>query len=128
MIYIAFLLFTFLIILFALYQWQYFLIFSPRYFRDSELSSNCEILSIITDDGVELEGVVYEPSDAKNTLLFFGGREHDSVGLIDRLALNFKDSRIITFNYRSYGRSAGVVNEKNILNDALKIAEIVQKN
>lgn len=128
MIYIAFLFFTFLIILLALYQWQYFLIFSPRYFRERELSSSCEILSITTDDGVELEGVVYEPSDAKNTLVFFGGREHDSVGLIERLADNFKDSRIITFNYRSYGRSGGIVSEKNILSDALKIAEIIQKN
>ncbi|WP_415398443.1 alpha/beta hydrolase [Sulfurimonas sp. CS5] len=128
MIYIAFLLFTFLIILFALYQGQYFLIFSPTYFREGEFSSGCEIFSITADDEVELEGVVYEPSDAKNTILFFGGREHDSVGLIDRLAENFKDSRIITFNYRSYGRSGGVASEKNILKDALKIATIVQKN
>ena len=73
MIYIAFLFFTFLIIVFAFYQWQYFVIFSPKYFREGELSSSCEILSITTDDGIELEGVVYEPSDAKNTLLFFGG-------------------------------------------------------
>lgn len=128
MIYIAFLFFTFLIILFSLYQGQYFLIFSPTYFREGEFSGDCEILSIKTDDGVELEGVVYEPLDAKNTLLFFGGREHDSVELIDRLAENFKDSRIITFNYRSYGRSGGVASEKNILKDALKIAEIIQKN
>lgn len=128
MIYIAFLFFTFLIIIFALYQWQYFVIFSPVYYRDGELSENCEILSITTDDGVELEGVVYEPSDAKNTLLFFSGMEHDSVGLTNRLASRFKDVRIITFNYRSYGRSGGVINEKNIFEDAKKIAEIVQRN
>lgn len=128
MIYVAFLFFTFLIVLLALYQWQYFLVFSPRYFRQSELSNSCEILSVTTDDGVELEGVVYEPLDAKGTLLFFGGREHDSVSLIDRLAENFKDVRIITFNYRSYGRSGGLISEKNILNDALKIATILQKN
>ncbi len=128
MIYIAFLLFTFLIMVFAFYQWQYFVVFSPTYFRERELNSSCEILSITTDDGVELEGVVYEPSDAKNTILFFGGREHDSVGLIDRLASEFENSRIITFNYRSYGRSGGVASEKNILQDALKIAEIVQKH
>ncbi|WP_373001982.1 alpha/beta hydrolase [Sulfurimonas sp.] len=113
---------------FAFYQWQYFVVFSPTYFRERELNSSCEILSITTDDGVELEGVVYEPSDAKNTILFFGGREHDSVGLIDRLASEFENSRIITFNYRSYGRSGGVASEKNILQDALKIAEIVQKH
>nr|WP_321265434.1 alpha/beta hydrolase [uncultured Sulfurimonas sp.] len=128
MIYMAFLFFTFLIVLLSLYQWQYFLVFSPRYFRQKELCKNCEILSITTDDGVELEGVVYEPSDAKSTIVFFGGKEHDSVGLIDRLASKFKNSRIITFNYRSYGRSGGVINEKNILQDALKVSQIVQKN
>jgi pimeloyl-ACP methyl ester carboxylesterase len=128
MIYIAFLLFTFIVILLAFYQWQYFVVFSPTYFREGEFSSSCEILSITTDDGVELEGVVCEKSNAKKTILFFGGKEHDSVGLIDRLASSFKDSRIITFNNRSYGRSAGVASEKNILNDAFKIAQIVQKN
>jgi hypothetical protein len=128
MIYIAFLFFTFLIIIFALYQWQYFVVFSPVYYRDEELNENCEILSITTDDGVELEGVVYEPREAKNTILFFGAREQDSVGLINKLASEFQNSKIITFNYRSYGRSDGVINEKNILEDAKKIAEIVQKN
>ncbi|MFT7004723.1 MAG: pimeloyl-ACP methyl ester carboxylesterase [Sulfurimonas sp.] len=128
MIYIAFLFFTFLIILSAFYQWQYFLVFSPTYFREGVLSNSCEILSITTNDGIELEGVVYEPLEAKNTIVFFGGKQHDSVGLIDRLAEEFKNSRIITFNYRSYGRSCGKVNERNILKDGLKIAEIIQKN
>lgn len=128
MIYIAFLLFTFLIIAFAFYQWQHFIFFTPTHFRESELGSSCEILSITTDDGVELEGVSYEPSDAKNTILFFGGIEHDSVGLIDRLSSEFKNSRIITFNYRSYGKSEGTISEKNMLNDSLKVAQIVQKN
>jgi len=136
MIYIAFIFFTFLIILFALYQWQHFAMFTPVYFRDSEIDEvNCEVgddryemLSITTDDGNELEGVIYEPSDAKSTLLFFAGRSHDSVGLIQKLSDVYKQSRIITFNYRSYGLSEGQASEKNILNDGVKIARLVQKN
>jgi len=128
MIYIAFLFFTFLILIFAAYHWQHIIVFSPTHFREGEIGSCCEILSITTEDGVELEGVAYEPSQVKNTILFFGGREHDSVGLIDRLSCKFKDTRIITFNYRSYGRSQGTISEKNMLGDALKIAEIIQKN
>jgi len=104
MIYIAFLFFTFLVLAFAFYQWQHFMIFSPTYHRDSDLGSECEILSLTTDDGVELEGVVYEPKNFTNTILFF------------------------TFNYRSYGRSGGTISEKNILSDALFIAQIIQKN
>jgi uncharacterized protein len=128
MIYIAFLLFTFLIIAFVFYQSQHLIFFTPTHFREGEFGSSCEILSVTTDDGVELEGVSYEPSNAKSTILFFGGIEHDSVGLIDRLSSEFKNSRIITFNYRSYGRSEGKVSEKNMLSDALKVAQIVQKN
>lgn len=128
MIYIAFILFTLFILAFAFYQWQYFLVFTPTYHRHGEFEDEFEILSITTDDGVELEGVVYEPQNPNATLLFFAGRSHDSVGLIKKLALTFEETRIITFNYRSYGRSGGRVNEKNILSDALKIAEVIKKN
>ena len=119
----------------AFYQWQYFMVFSPTYFRGEELDDNFKILSITTDDGVELEGVVYEHkelyrklADIDSTILVFAGRSHDSVGLIRRFSTMYPHVRIITFNYRSYGRSAGVVNEKNILSDGLKIAELIQKN
>jgi len=128
MIYIVFLIFTGLVLVFALYQLQYFMIFTPTYFRDGEFDENFEILSITTDDGVELEGVVFTPKNPKNTILFFAGRTQDSVGLIKRLATIYSDSRIITFNYRSYGRSAGVINEKNMFFDGVYIANIIQKN
>ncbi|MBU0721672.1 alpha/beta hydrolase [bacterium] len=135
MIYMFFLFFTLLVLYIALYQWQFFMIFSPTYHREEELNENFEMLSVITDDGVELEGVVYEPKDLyrklptiHSTLLFFGGRSHDSVGLIKKLSLAFPHVRIITFNYRSYGKSGGSVNEKNIMDDGLKIAELIKKN
>jgi len=128
MIYIAFLFFTFLVLAFAFYQWQHFMVFSPTYHRDEELCDACEILSITTDDGVELEGVVFEPKNFTNTLLYFGGRRQDSVGVIKKLSFSLPHTKIISFNYRSYGRSEGTVSEKNILSDSLFIAEIVQKN
>jgi len=135
MLYFAFLFFTFVVLGIAFYQWQYFMVFSPVYHRDEELDADFELLSIRTQDGVELEGVVYTPKNLhikspnlKPTLLFFGGRSHDSVGLIKKLATSFADTRIITFNYRSYGKSGGVVSEKNILSDGLLIAAKVQQN
>jgi len=135
LIYVIFLFFTAVILAIGFYQWQYFLIFSPTYYRGEELDDNFELLSITTDDGVELEGIVYEHkdlyrklADIDSTLLIFAGRSHDSVGLIKRFSTMFPHSRIITFNYRSYGKSGGIVNEKNILNDGLKIAKIIQKN
>lgn len=134
MLYLAFLFFTFIVLIIAFYQWQYFMIFSPVYYRGEELDEEFELLSITTEDGIELEGVVYEPKEMyrklptiESTLLFFGGRSHDSVGLIKKLATSFPHTRIITFNYRSYGKSGGVVSEKNILSDGLLIAKKVQE-
>lgn len=104
------------------------MIFSPTFYRDDNLSDFCSYLTIQTDDGVELEGVIFEPKNTKETLLVFLGRNHDSVGVINKLAACYKDVRVITFNYRSYGKSGGIINEKNTFVDALKIAELIQKN
>ena len=128
MIYIAFLIFTFSILFVAFYQWQYYMIFSPTYHREGDLCPTCSILSITTDDGVELEGAVFEPANATNTMLLFVGRSHDAVGIINRLSQTYPNTRVVAFNYRSYGRSQGHINEKNIHSDGLKIAQLVQKN
>jgi len=128
MIYIAFIIFTLLVLFFVFYQWQYFMIFSPVYYRDEALCAECTPLNIITDDGVSLEGVVYEPKEYTNTLLIFVGRSHDAVGLINRFAKLYPNTQIVTFNYRSYGRSDGVASEKTFLSDGVKIAKLVKKN
>lgn len=128
MIYIAFIIFTFLVLLFVFFQWQYFMIFSPLIYREEALCNKCDILTMQTDDGTELEGAVYEPENPHATLLVFVGRSHDAVALINKLAELYAHARIITFNYRSYGKSAGVVDEKNMFKDGVKIAELVQKN
>jgi len=128
MIYIAFIIFTLLVLLFVFYQWQYFMVFSPVYYREEPLCAECTLLSVQTDDGVELEGAVYEPKDYKNRMLVFVGRSHDAVALINRFAHLYPHTQIITFNYRSYGKSGGVASEKNFLKDGLHIAELVQKN
>ncbi len=128
MIYLVFFLFTLLILVFAFYQWQYFMIFSPTYIKERTLCDRCEYLSIKSDDGVELEGVVYEPSNAVATLLVFVGRSHDAVALINKLSEVYPRLRVISFNYRGYGKSGGSVNEKNILSDALKIGALVKKH
>ncbi|MEA3227568.1 MAG: alpha/beta fold hydrolase, partial [Campylobacterota bacterium] len=126
---------TLTILAIAFYQLQYFIMFSPTYHREEKLDEEFEELVVHTDDGVELEGIVYEPISlyrklysVDSTILFFAGRSHDSVGLIKKLSLSFPHTRIVTFNYRSYGRSEGKITEQNILNDADKIAKLVQKN
>ena len=128
MIYMAFLILTVAILAFAFYEWQYYMVFSPTYKRDEALSASCSIISLVTADGVKLEGTVCESPNATNTLLAFVGRGHDAVGLINKLSSAYPNTRVVTFNYRSYGKSEGKANEKNLLKDSLQIAEFVQKN
>jgi len=128
MIYIAFTIFTLLILLFVFYQWQYFMIFSPLYYREEVLCQECTLLSMKTDEGIELEGALYEPKEPKSTLLVFVGRSHDAVGLMNRFVKLYPHTRIISFNYRSYGKSQGIASEKNLFADGLKIAKLVKKN
>ncbi|WP_424565593.1 alpha/beta hydrolase [Sulfurimonas sp.] len=103
------------------------MIFTPTLHRESELDDKFEMLSINNEDGIELEGVVFTPKEFKNTMLFFGGRSHDVVGLIKKLSLTYPTLRIISFNYRSYGKSEGVASEKNLFKDSLQIASLTQK-
>ena len=131
MIYILFLSFTAIILIIALYQLQHFIIFRPTFHRTELKEKEFQIIAINTDDNLLLEGVVYEPTDSttiNGTILFFAGRSHDVIGIIKKLSISFPKSRIITFNYRSYGRSQGTITEKNIFADADKIAKLVQKN
>jgi len=128
MIYIAFLIFTFTILFFAFYQWQFYMIFSPTYHREGALCEKCSLISMTTDDAVQLEGAIYEPLNATNTLLVFVGRSHDAVGIINKLSTTYPHSRVVAFNYRSYGKSEGKINEKNMFSDGVKIAQLIQKN
>jgi len=104
------------------------MVFTPTFYRSEKLKEECSFLSICTKDGVELEGVIYEPNDAKETLLLFAGRSHDVVGIINKLSECYPSTRVISFNYRSYGRSGGNISEENILSDSLEIADLVKKH
>jgi len=128
MIYLAFLICTLLILLFVFYEWQHFMIFSPTHHRTQELPQGCQYIALMSDDEKELEGVVYTPESFSKTVLFFAGRSHDSVGLISKLMACYPQTQIVTFNYRGYGESQGRANEKTTLSDALRIAEVVEKN
>ena len=128
MIYFAFTLFTLLILFIAFYQWQYFMIFSPTYYRSEELPKNAEILEVMSFDGKALEGVVYTPQNFTSRLLFFAGRSHDAVGLIEKLSQSYPSTQIFAFNYRSYGKSEGKISEKVLYKDGVQIAELIKKH
>lgn len=120
---------TFLALILVLYTIQPHFVFTPTYYRD-ENDIEYERLSIIAEDGVELEAACYTPKKftSGKTILFFAGRSHDALGVLPKLIENYPSLRIITFNYRSYGKSKGSIDEKKLFSDSLRVATLVQKN
>ena len=128
MIYAFYLLITAALLLFVYFRWQYSTLFHPKLYREDAFDEQFRFLSVMTEDGVKLEGCIFEPKSYRSTLLYFGGRGQDSVGLLPKLSRCYPDFRIVTFNYRGYGKSGGKPDEKQILQDGLLVYEKVKKN
>ncbi|MEA3372259.1 MAG: alpha/beta hydrolase [Campylobacterota bacterium] len=105
------------------YLFQHKLVFSPHYYPErsffAEHSHDYQFQHLNVAPGIELEGMIYSPENPIATVLYFGGKEQDSVALIGRLSQRYPNVRIVTFNYRGYGHSGGVPREAAILSDAV---------
>ncbi len=93
MIYIAFLFFTFLILFFAYWQWK-------NHIKD-KFNNNFEILSITNDDGVELEGLIYEPVGFNSTILLFENTKDKLLNVTKELLVKHSNDRVILFESHS---------------------------
>ncbi len=109
----------------AVWWWRLWpkLLFSPRLHEERDAfhrrPEHFRPFEEIRDRNVVLEGIVYEPDESDCTLLYFGGKEQDSVALVGKLSDLFPSFRIVSFNYRGYGRSGGNPSEKALLEDAV---------
>ncbi len=115
------------------YLLQHKIIFTPSHHKRRGLFKEYpewyKPLELQVEKGIYLEGVVYEPEvKAEQTILYFGGREQDSVTLVAKFSLHYPDTRIISFNYRGYGTSDGDPSEAAYHGDALKIYDYVEKH
>jgi uncharacterized protein len=128
LIYFVFLFITFTLLLIVFYQWQYLMMFRPKKYRQDKLDDRFTLLDLRAEDGTFLEGVSFTPADFKATIVYFGGNSQDSVGLIYKLSICYENYRILTFNYRGYGNSAGSPSEKNLYADALHVTELFYKH
>jgi uncharacterized protein len=129
MIYIV-ITFLLLVSVIVLYWYQRKSVFQPISYRnEDEISKLGELYSefdLATVDGVGLEGAIYTPKDFKDTILYFGGRGQDSVGLMPKLVCAYAEYQIITINYREYGKSGGILTSKRIYDDALFVYDWVE--
>jgi len=107
------------------------LVFAPVHYdkRDAfhEHPERFKPLVLVRSENVALEGIVYTPERPSCTMLYFGGKEQDSVALVGRLSERFPSWRIVAFNYRGYGLSQGKPTEKALLEDAVFIADYVKE-
>lgn len=106
------------------------IIFAPTFYdnraRLRDQPERFRMLELPVGRGISLEGVAYAPDSPACTMLFFGGREHDSVALVARLCETFPAWRIVAFNYRGYGRSGGTPTQDDVLADAEQIVRFVE--
>lgn len=112
------------------YWFEEHMLFSPVYYREEEAlhtyPSAFHGIDLGVESDVKLEGMVYEPQEGFwQTVLYFGGKEQDSVGLLVKLSQHYPNTRFVTFNYRSYGKSMGKPSQANLYGDALDIYEYV---
>jgi len=115
------------------YLLQHKIIFTPYHHKRRglfrEYPERYRPLELQVEKGVYLEGVVYEPEEkAVSTMLYFGGREQDSVTLVGKFSIHFPDVRIVSFNYRGYGTSGGEPSEAAYHGDALKLFDYVTEH
>ncbi len=115
-------LFVFLLFLFYFPQRHY--VFSPRYYPNRDWfrghTDRYRLHPLQVAPGVKVEGITYEPEHASLTIFYLGGKEQDSVGLVQKLSSEYPDVRWVAFNYRGYGKSQGRATEKHVLADSLK--------
>ncbi len=63
----------------------------------------------------------------ENAILYFGGRSESVAQNITNFTKNFPHHTIYLVNYRAYGGSTGIPNEKNLYNDAIYIYKNIAK-
>ncbi len=115
--------FLLLFLFFLFYFPQRHFVFSPTYYpnrsRFRDHADRYHLHQLQVAPGVEIEGITYEPAHASLTIFYLGGKEQDSVGLVEKLSCEYPDVRWVAFNYRGYGKSQGRATEKNVLADSL---------
>ncbi len=83
------------------------------------LKQNLKKLTLTTNDGKQLEGVVSQ-NNSDTLLLYYGGNSENAISFINMMSEN-NIVDVATFNYRGYVNSQGSPTAKKVLSDALEI-------
>ena len=72
----------------------------------------------------------FEKPDAKTTLIFSHGNG-ESLGMLGDELMAIRDQwnvNVVAFDYRGYGKTGGIPNERDILSDAVSVGKWVQES
>jgi fermentation-respiration switch protein FrsA (DUF1100 family) len=72
----------------------------------------------------------FEKPDAKTTLIFSHGNG-ESLGMLGDELMTIRDQwnvNVVAFDYRGYGKTGGIPNERDILSDAVSVGKWVQES
>jgi len=120
-----------LAIFLLLYLPQRNFVFSPSYYPNrSWFKEHADVLhlhSLPVTKSIALEYIIYEPAHPRQTIIYFGGKEQDSVGLVQKLSAQYPLDRWIACNYRGYGKSEGRPTERTVLADSLLLYDRIRK-
>lgn len=124
------------LLLFGLFLFQEKMIFFPQVISETycqELTnqySDVEEIKFKTSDGVSLHGwLVKNPKSVKSPLIIYYGGNAEELSYLIAKFINIKGYSILLMNYRGYGLSTGLPNEKNLCQDAeLIYDEMVKRN
>lgn len=84
--------------------------------------------TVIATDQTKLEGLAFQQNASKVTVLYFGGNlshVEDSLPFMLK-TIGSCNVNLVSFDYRGYGRTAGVPNINNMQEDALKIYDAMR--
>jgi len=118
-----------LLLLFYLPQRNF--VFSPSYYPNRawfrKRPEKYQLRQLPVAQNISLEYVTCTPQHPTHTILYFGGKDQDSVGLIQKLSEEYPSVRWVGFNYRGYGKSQGRATEKTVLADSLLMFDLVEQ-
>ncbi len=112
----------YIVVFFALYFFQEKLIFLPSTLQQNytySFPSEFEELFITSEDGARLNSLHFKAENSKGVILYFHGNAGD-LSRWGQVVQQFValDYDVLIMDYRTYGKSTGKLNEKNLYADA----------
>jgi alpha-beta hydrolase superfamily lysophospholipase len=120
-----------LLVLIFLYFFHEFFLFHPKKLAKDfkfQFKTKFEEINLKTDDNQNINAVHFKVKKPKGVILYFHGNRGDLTrwGKVTEWFTNFKYD-VFVMDYRNYGKSSGILDEKKMLEDAQLVYDFVKQ-